>query len=96
MGAIPEFSPVGENHLLRSSSVVQHVEYGDRHIRYRTFDEDATEVLRLTFHPSRVTANGVLLRERPDLNEPGWTFDVKTGVVRVRHERAQDIVVRSP
>lgn len=30
MGAIPQFAPIGENHLLRSSSVVQKVAYGPR------------------------------------------------------------------
>ena len=28
MGAVPEFAPIGQNHLLRSTSVIQKVTYG--------------------------------------------------------------------
>ena len=41
MGAIPEFAPIRENHLLRSSSVVTHVSYGNVSIEYKTFDSVA-------------------------------------------------------
>jgi uncharacterized protein with LGFP repeats len=34
LGAIPEFAPVGQNHLVRSSSVVQKVKYEDRSVEY--------------------------------------------------------------
>ncbi len=70
MGAIPEFAPVGENHLLRSMSVVQHVSYGDHTVSYRTFDGTASELLRLNFIPARVTSVGELLPTRNDLNHP--------------------------
>jgi hypothetical protein len=93
MGSVPEWSPPGENHLLRSSSVVRKVNYAARELSYSTFDENATEVLRLGFRPTRITANGTPLGQRPDLSAPGWTFDAKTGVLRVRHEKAQDVVV---
>ena len=93
MASVPEWSPPGENHLLRCSSVVEKVSYAPRELSYTTFDGDATEVLRLAFPPARVTANGAPLRPRTDLNEPGWMFDVKTGVLQVRHAKARDIVV---
>jgi hypothetical protein len=96
MGSVPGWAPPGENHLLRSSSVVRKVKYGPRELRYSTFDENASEVLRLTFRPTRVTSGGTLLRQRSDLSEPGWTFDAPTGVLRVRHEKAQDLVVSGP
>lgn len=62
-------SPVGENHLLRSMSVVQHVSYGDHTVSYRTFDGAASEVLRLNFIPARVTGVGEVLPTRNDLNQ---------------------------
>jgi hypothetical protein len=94
MGAIPEFAPVGENHLLHSSSVVQGVEYGERKIRYRTFDRSATEVLRLSFKPAHITAGGQTLSERGDLREPGYTIRALEGgdyVVRIRHLDSNEI-----
>ena len=97
MGAIPEFAPAGENHLLRSSSVVQRVEYGNRSIRYRTFDKDATEVLRLTYRPTRITAGTETLRERSDLASDGYTVESLAAsdfVVRVRHAQSNEFQVQ--
>lgn len=96
MGAVPEFAPVSESHLLRSTSVVQKVSYGDRSVKYRTFDNAATEVLRLNFRPARVTAGAVTLAERPDLKDEGYTVQSLAGgdlVVRVRHTKSGEIGV---
>ena len=74
MGAVPEFAPAGADHVLRSSSVVQKVRYAARSVDYRTFDPAATEVLRLSFKPSRVSAGGTALRERDDTRDAGYTL----------------------
>ena len=96
MGAIPEFAPVGESHLLRSSSAVQRVQYSNRSIQYRTFDKGATEVLRLNYRPARVMAGGERLKERSDLTSEGYTIGSLSGgdfVVRVRHAQSNEIEV---
>ena len=36
MGAIPEFAPVAQDHVLRSSSVVQKVKYATRRVEYHS------------------------------------------------------------
>jgi len=96
MGALPELAPVGENHLLRSTSVVQKVAYGQRRIAYQTFDHGATEVLCLAFRPARVTAGGAELPRREDLKAAGYTVEALTGsdcIVGVRHENSDQIVM---
>jgi hypothetical protein len=96
MGAIPEFAPVGENHLLRSSSAVQRVQYGDRSLRYRTFDKGATEVLRLTYRPARIAAGTETLQERRDLGGEGYTVESLPGgdfVIRLRHVQSQEVEI---
>ena len=96
MGAVPDFAPVGEDHLLRSSSVVQKVAYMDRSIQYLTFDPGSTEVLRLRFKPTRVAAGDALLRERGDLQADGYTvhaLPVGDYIVRVRHSRSGAIKI---
>ncbi len=96
MGAIPEFAPVGENHLLRSSSVVQKVKYAGRDVQYRTFDKVATEVLRLAFKPARITAGGETLLERTNSQEPGFALQALTGgdyVLRVRHVSSNEVTI---
>ncbi len=85
MGAVPEWAPPGEDHILRSSSVVENVRYGIGRIQYRVFDLGATEVIRLSFAPSRVTAGGKALTRGSDLREEGWTFDGRLNVLRIRH-----------
>jgi hypothetical protein len=97
MGAIPDFAPVGQNHILRSSSAVQKVKYGERTVEYRTFDAAATEVLRLNFKPAHITAGGVGLAEHSDLKSEGFTLQrlsVGDWAVRIRHGNSGEISIR--
>lgn len=87
-----------ENHILRSTSVVNSVQYGVGRVTYSTFDADvpAMDVLRLAYRPSRITAGVVVLPERQDLSENGYTVrDLGSGdcVVTVRHDGLTDITV---
>jgi len=93
IASIPEWAPGGQSHILRSSSMVTHVAYGTNRIAYATYEQNATEVLRLSFEPGRVTALGEKLEKRGDLNAPGWTFDSKAGVLRIRHAQSKNIEV---
>ena len=96
MGAVPEWAPKRENHLLRSTSVVTAVDYGPRLVAWTTFDGDATETLRLTSRPASVTAGGRPLSARDDLRGEGFVVRPLTGggvVLRVRHRSAGPVAV---
>ncbi|MEA2063557.1 MAG: hypothetical protein U9P14_07675, partial [Gemmatimonadota bacterium] len=95
LAAVPEWAPAGEDHLLKSTSVVQTVSYKPRAISYKTFDNSSTEVLRLTRKPKSITVNGRPLRERRNLDTPGWTWKKlkKSGVLRISHEKGSKVVV---
>jgi hypothetical protein len=96
MGAVPEFAPIGQDHLLRSSSVVQKVKYGNRSVEYQTFDKSATEVLRLSFKPEHIVAGNTYLTEGSDLNQDGYTLQpLPEGdyELRVRHTGSNEIRV---
>jgi len=96
MGAVPTFAPSGENHLLRSSSVVTKIAYQTHKIVYRTFAGDATEAFRINFKPAYVTAGGTELSEHSDLRGPGYTLQSLPGgdyVLRIRHGDARDVEV---
>lgn len=98
MGAVPEFAPVGQDHLLRSSSVVQKVGYSHRRVEYRTFGKTGTEVLRLSFRPTEVTAGGTRLAERRDLKEQGYVVQPLADgdfILRVRHVISTEIYITS-
>jgi hypothetical protein len=91
LGSVPEWSPPGQDHLLRSTSVVRSVAYQPHEIRYSVFDNISTEVLWLTFSPVRVMADGEALARRDKLNGTGWTFDQRTHVMRILHAGSREI-----
>jgi hypothetical protein len=96
MAAVPEWAPPRENHLLRSTSVVNHVDYGADRVAWTTFDEDSTETLRMVSRPETATAGGRELRERDALDGEGYTVQpLASGdlVVRVHHTKAGEVVV---
>ena len=97
MGALPELAPAGQNHLLRSTSVVQKVRYAAGRVEYKTFDNASTEVLRLSFKPSRVSAGATVLAARADLSQEGYTIEPVANdyVVRVRHAASGEIRVEN-
>jgi len=94
IGAVPEWSPAGEDHLVRSSSVVQAIAYAPSDISYTTFDAQATDVLRLSFTPTEITQDGATMQQTQDTRQEGWVYDSATGVLRIRHDHGSRIVIR--
>jgi hypothetical protein len=96
MGALPDLAPIAENHILRSSSVIQKVNYAPHRITYRTFDQEGTAILRLNFKPAKITAGSSMLDERKDLQESGYTLQAigSDYIVQVKHRGSAEIVVQ--
>ena len=100
MAWAPElFGPKRENHIMRSTSVVNSVIYAKNEITYSTFDASFStiDVIRLAFKPTTITADGSLLSLQPDLHNNGYTLKpLKEGdwIVQIRHDMARDIVVK--
>ena len=92
--AVPEWAPADESHLLGSSSVVTKIAYGKGSVTYSTFDMSSTDVLRLSFVPSSISAGGRALGHRDDLKQEGYTFDDATRVLRIRHDHSRDIDIQ--
>ncbi len=87
MACLPETAPRSRDYLLQSSSVVQQITYNPLHIQYRTFDETAVDMFRLTFTPQSIECTGRLLPEVEDpSSDMGWRFDPRLGVLQVRHD----------
>jgi hypothetical protein len=99
MGAVPDWAPRDESHVLRSTSVVAHVDYGARRVAWTTFDADATETLRLPSRPGSVTSSGVPLAEHKDLQDAGYVVQPSPSggvVLRVHHRVAGETAVTLP
>jgi len=100
MAWLPDvFGANRENHIMRSSAVVNNVVYGKGNITYSTFDAPANtvDVLRLAFTPDSITADGKILTRREDLQENGYTVNkLKNGdcIVTIRHDDSKNVVVK--
>ncbi len=96
MGALPDLAPIGENHILRSTSVIQKVSYSHNRIAYKTFESAGTQVARLNFKPAKVTVGGSSLPERNDLKEPGFTLEAAAPgdyIVRIHQAGGNEVVI---
>jgi hypothetical protein len=101
MAAAPELAPANQSHLLRSSSVIEEIEYRPGVIQYRTFDATSRERLRIAFKPAAITVAGKKLRRvnrRGDLErKDGYWFDDKgaaTGWLEIQHSGRGEVVIR--
>jgi len=99
MAWLPELlGPAREDHIMRSSSVVADVRYESGQVSFRTFDAKApaVDVLRLSFEPTQVEADGRELARCPDLRRNGFRARrLPSGdyLVEVRHDGQRDVVV---
>jgi hypothetical protein len=100
MAAAPELAPTGQDHLLRSSSVIQQIEYGKEAIRYRTFAAASRERLRVAFEPASITAGGRRLRKYERMEDldrrEGYFFAASgsaIGLLEIKHARSGSIVI---
>jgi hypothetical protein len=87
LAAIPEWAPSDENHLLRSSSIVQDIRYEDKKIEYSTFDINSSEKFRLVDKPIKVMVGNRNIEEKSSLKDEGWIWERldKGGVLSIRN-----------
>jgi hypothetical protein len=98
MAAVPEWAPRGEDHLLRSTSLVDAIEYTPSRVAWTTFDDSSTDTLRLTFRPTSVLVRGTRLPERDAASADGYTQQALPSggfLVRVRHSGGGVVVVKA-
>jgi|GEM_PF-158269 hypothetical protein len=101
-----EFGAARENHIMRSTAVVNSVVYRRGVVQYSTYDAPpgTVDVVRLAFVPARITAGGRQLRQ---LDDPiaqrtgparnGFVVKQLSGgdaLVTIRHDGATDVVIQ--
>ncbi len=94
LAAIPEWVPVG-NHLLKSSSVVQSIEYKANQINFITFDDASEVTLRTISKPKLVFVSGKNIQSSKTLeaNTWNWTPLEKGGVVKMKYSGGNKILI---
>jgi len=81
----PETAKNGENHVVRYSSPVTYVKYGEKEVVYTTKFRSSDE-LKLNFKPKKILVNGTVLSKGTDSKGNGWNFDTHTMLLSVNHE----------
>ncbi len=81
MASAPELAPEDQNHLLRTSSVIQSIEYGDDRISYRKFDAASIEEFKTGAWRPRSVSGGKM------------EWNAATKVLRVQSD-ARSVTVR--
>jgi hypothetical protein len=96
IAAVPEWAPQGENHLLRTSSVIKSISYQPSEIRYVTFDNESQEVLRLSSKPINISVNDKIIKEIKSPDGEGWTWKSLEygGILRLRKATGDEIKIR--
>ncbi|MEN6458958.1 MAG: carbohydrate binding domain-containing protein [Thermoguttaceae bacterium] len=95
------FAASRENHIVRTTSVVQAVCYRKGAVRYTTCGapQGTQEVLRLSFTPTSVQADDEPLAEKRSLIENGYTLEqLPDGdcLVTVRHDGRRHVSITGP
>ena len=96
MGIFPELAPKNQNHLVKSSSVIKFIHYKKNEIKYEVFDDESTEVLRLTTKPKKIFVNNMPLRQsrKADTNNFWkWTSLDKGGVLSINKINGSKIII---
>jgi hypothetical protein len=95
IAAVPQLAPENADHLLRSSSIIQKIEYHTAKVSYTTFDNISEEVLRLNYKPKSISLDGNILKENDSNGKEGWFWKPlkQGGVLEIRHTEGNRIEI---
>jgi Secretion system C-terminal sorting domain len=95
MYAYPAIAPDSSNHLLGTTSVITYINYQPQIINYSTWDDSATEVLRVTSIPLKVKVDGNEISQLNNLTGEGWTWTPYNtgGVLTINHTSGHNVQI---
>ena len=73
-----------------------HVAYNKASIEYKTFDADASQILRLASQPTSITAAGAALSPVDDLKQEGFQVRALANgdvILRIHHRGGKDVKI---
>jgi hypothetical protein len=94
MASMPELAPSDKNRFLGTSSLVTNILYQKDKIIYTTY-AGASDVLRLTTKPDKITVDGSELKESAMAGPEGYAWKPLTigGVLRIKHSGKEVIII---
>jgi hypothetical protein len=96
MAAIPEWTPPDEDHILRSTSVIQHVEYTNSDIKFKTYEDHSDLVVKLKSKPASVSVEGKKLVRSKSKQENAWywkSLKEGGGVLYLNYSNGKNVVI---
>jgi hypothetical protein len=95
MAANPALAPANKNRLIRTSSVITHIQYANSFISYNTFDPDSKEIFRLKNKPVSMQFDSLIANENIVFNGNKWTWTSLTvgGILTVQHSSSNYIKI---
>jgi hypothetical protein len=93
MEVFPELAPSGQNHLVKSSSVVKRISYQDENIHYETFDKASVEVFKLKTRPKKVIIGETKVSESKGSEYWKWENKSAGGVLEIKHQNSSNITI---
>ena len=76
VGALPQYAPAGQTHLLQSTATVRSITYGTT-TSYTTFESRGTETIKTADRPTSVTVDGTTLAGS------AWSYDTGGQVLTI-------------
>jgi hypothetical protein len=89
--AVPEWVPMDQDHVLRSTSAIQKIGYAKNTIAIRTFDKAGTVTIRMSAKPSVISINGSNKKENSD----DWTWKrmAQGGLLTINYSGGNEIKI---
>ena len=95
--AVPEWAPMGENHILYSEGILKNVSYQSNEVKYTPANIIGTEFLRLAFNPTAIIVNGRKISLQMDKNKDGYTLrDLGDGdySLTIKRMQAGNVIIK--
>lgn len=84
MASLPDLALDDEDHLLRSTSIIQDISYQTNEISYQSYNANGCQRFRLTFLPKEVLVDDKPLQKKVEPDEkPGWSVGMIPYVVDI-------------
>ena len=87
VGALPQYAPNGQTHLLDSTATVRSVTYGTT-TNYTTFESSGTETIKTAARPTSVTVDGTMLASS------AWSYDSGGQVLKINRITGTRVEIR--
>jgi hypothetical protein len=89
--AVPEWVPMDQDHVLRSTSAIQKIAYSKNAIDLRTFDKDGTLTIRMSAKPSVISINGG--NKKGNNDEWTWKPMPQGGLLKINYSGGNEIKI---